>query len=55
MVPLKKQSKKEQKKYNAQKRRSWHGVKPVTRYIPSKKIYNRAACKRPMSEYYEEE
>ena len=40
-VPLKKQSKKEQRKFYARLRGDWNGVKPVTRVVKSKKIYDR--------------
>jgi hypothetical protein len=34
--------KKEQKKLNAEKRRDWNGLTPVTRVVPdSKKVYKR--------------
>lgn len=45
-VPLEKRSKKEQKAYYANQRGSWNGVKPVTRSIPSKKLYNRKRTDR---------
>lgn len=45
-VPLEKRSKKEQKAYYASQRGSWNGVKPVTRSIPSKKLYNRKRTDR---------
>ena len=41
MISLDKQSKKEQKKYHARRRRDWNGLNPATRVIKSKKIYNR--------------
>ena len=40
-VPLDKRSKKEQRAYHAQQRGSWNGVNPVTRVVPSKKVYSR--------------
>jgi hypothetical protein len=40
-VPYEKLSKKEQKKINAQKRKDWNGVVPVTRKVENKKVYNR--------------
>ena len=41
VVPLKKQSKKEQRKFYARLRCDWNGVKPVTRVVKCKKIYDR--------------
>ena len=40
-TPLKKQSKKEQRQFYARKRRDWNGLKPTTRVVKSKKIYDR--------------
>jgi hypothetical protein len=40
-VPLEKRSKKEQRAWYARQRGDWNGVKPVTRIVPSKKVYNR--------------
>ena len=40
-VPFEKLSKKEQKKRNAQKRGDWGLTKPITKVVPSKKVYNR--------------
>lgn len=40
-IPLEKRSKKEQRAYHAAQRGSWNGVDPVTRVVPSKKLYNR--------------
>lgn len=45
-VPLEKRSKKERKAYYAKQRGSWNGVNPVTRVVPSKKIYDRKQAKR---------
>lgn len=50
VVPLKKQSKKEQRKYHARLRRDWNGVKPVTRVVKSKKVYDRKKLRKPESE-----
>ena len=36
ITPLKKQSKKKQRKFHAAKRGTWHGVSPVTRIVQSK-------------------
>jgi hypothetical protein len=41
LIPLNKQSKKEQKKYHARSRRDWNGLKPTTRVVKSKKVYDR--------------
>ena len=40
-TPLKKQSKKNQRKFHAAKRGSWNGVSPITRVVQSKRIYDR--------------
>lgn len=45
MVSLQKRSKKQQKQYHQAKRGSWNGVNPVTRSVPSGKIYDRARDK----------
>lgn len=45
MVPLEKQSKKQQKAFYAAQRGSWNGVVPVSRTVPSKKHYNRKRAK----------
>ena len=49
VTPLKKQSKKNQRKFHAAKRGSWNGVSPVTRIVQSKRLYdrNRAKQERP--------
>lgn len=41
MVPLRKQSKKKQRQYYAERRGSWYGIHPVTRTVPDKKAYDR--------------
>lgn len=46
MVPLNKRSKKVQKKYHAKQRGSWYGLSPVTRTVPSGKVYDRNRVKR---------
>ncbi len=46
MVPLKKQSKRQQREYHTLKRGSWHGVCPITKTIESKKAYDRNRHKR---------
>lgn len=46
MVPLNKRSKKAQKEYHAKRRGSWYGLIPVTRTVPSGKVYDRNRVKR---------
>ena len=46
MVPLNKRSKKAQKEYHAKQRDSWYGLSPVTRTVPSGKVYDRNRMKR---------
>lgn len=46
MVPLQKQSKKNQKAFFAQKRGNWNGISPVSRVVPSGKTYNRNRLKQ---------
>lgn len=45
-VPLNKRSKKAQKEYHAKQRGSWYGLNPVTRTVPSGKVYDRNRVKR---------
>jgi len=45
-VPLNKQSKKAQREYHARQRGPWNGVNPVTKTVPSGKVYNRMKTKR---------
>ncbi|MBQ3418306.1 MAG: hypothetical protein IJH32_10810 [Ruminococcus sp.] len=47
VVPLKKQSKKEQRKYHARLRRDWNGLKPTTGVVKSKKVYDRKKLSKP--------
>ena len=47
IVPLKKQSKKEQRKYHARLRRDWNGLKPTTRVVMSKMVYDRKKMQKP--------
>ena len=49
-TPIEKQSKKEQKKYNARSRRDWNGLKPTTRVVKSKKVYDRKKMQKPTIE-----
>ena len=46
IIPLNKQSKKAQKEYHAERRSSWNGLKPVTRVVKSKKVYDRNKLKK---------
>ena len=46
MVPLNKRSKKAQKEYYAKQRGSWYGFNPITRTVPSGKVYDRNRVKR---------
>ncbi len=50
VTPLKKQSKKEQRKFHARKRRDWNGHKPTTRVVKSKKVYDRKKLSKPEEE-----
>ena len=45
MIPLEKQSKKAKKIYHAKQRGSWNELSPVTRVVPSKKVYDRKKLK----------
>ena len=54
VIPLKKQSKKAQKKYYAEQRGSWNGLSPVTRVVPSKKVYDRKKIRLTKIEAEEE-
>lgn len=47
LIPLNKQSKKEQKKYHARSRHDWNGLKPTTRVVKNKKIYDRKKMQKP--------
>lgn len=46
MVPLNKQSKKNQKEYHTRQCGSWYGVSPVTRCVPNGKAYDRNRIKQ---------
>ncbi len=46
MIPLEKQSKREQRKFHANKRGSWNGIKPTTRIVESRKVYDRNRIKQ---------
>ena len=41
IIPINKQIKKAKRAYYANRRGSWNGVKPVTRVVESKKVYDR--------------
>ena len=45
MIPLAKQSKASRRKYHLARRGSWNGLSPVTRVVPSGKIYDRKKLK----------
>ena len=45
-VPLKKQSKRAQKEFHNKQRGSWYGISPVTRTVPSRRLYDRKRIKR---------
>lgn len=45
-TPIKKRSKREQRKYYAAKRGSWNGLSPVTRVVQTRKVYDRNRVKR---------
>ena len=45
MIPLNKQSKKAQRSFHAKQRGSWNGLSPVTRVVPSGKVYDRKKLK----------
>lgn len=47
VVPLKKQSKKNQRAHHARSRGDWNGLVPVTRVVRSKKAYDRKKLKKP--------
>ena len=44
-IPPEKRSKKEQKKLNAKRRRTWGDMSPVTRTVPNGKAYDRKKLK----------
>lgn len=46
VTPVKKQSKSKQREFYAAKRGSWNGVSPVTRIVPSRRVYDRNRIKR---------
>lgn len=54
VIPLKKQSKKNQRKYYAKQRGTWNGVDPTTRIVKSKKVYDRNRIMQIRGEIYED-
>jgi len=40
-IPLEKQSKRKRKEYYSSRRKGWGELNPVTRTVPSAKVYNR--------------
>ena len=50
VTPLKKQSKKEQRKSHARKRRDRNGLKPTTGVVKSKNVYDRKKLTKPEKE-----
>ena len=50
LIPLNKQSKNAQKKYHARSCRDWNGLKPTTRVVKSKKVYDRKKMQKPTIE-----
>ena len=53
-VPLKKQSKRAQKEFHSTRRGSWYGISPVTRSVPSRRVYDRKRLKRENIKFQEE-
>ena len=49
MIPLEKQSKREQRKFHANKRGSWDGIKPTTRIVIETEL-NKQIVGMPSSE-----
>ena len=47
-VSLEKQSKKARREYYSKRRRTWGTLNPVTRSVPSGKMYNRKKAKQKM-------
>lgn len=52
-VPVDKRSKKAQKEFYAGYRKTWGELNPVTRVVPSGKVYNRKKEKRNICDEYE--
>ena len=51
IISIDKMSKKARRAFYAGQRGSWNGVKPVTRVVGSKKIYDRKREKHRLSNY----
>lgn len=51
IIPIDKMSKKARRAFYAGQRGSWNGVKPVTRVVASKKVYDRKREKHRLSNY----
>ena len=51
-IPFDKLSKKEQKKRNQAKRGDWKEINPITKVVPSKKIYNRKKVEKYRSSFF---
>ena len=51
-VSLDKRSKKAQKEYHSKQRRTWGELNPVTRSVPSGKVYNRKKEKERISKEF---
>ena len=51
-VSLDKRSKKQQKEYHSKQRRTWGDLNPVTRSVPSGKVYNRKKEKERVSKEF---
>ena len=49
LVPVRKQSKKAQRSFFAQKRGSWMGLNPVTRTVQSRKAYDETELSRQIA------
>lgn len=54
-VSLEKRSKKAQREYYARQRRTWGELNPVTRTVPSGKIYNRKKVKQRIGREFSNE
>ena len=51
IISIDKMSKKARRAFYAGQRGSWNGVKPVTRVVKSKKVYDRKREKHLLSQY----
>ena len=54
-VSIDKRSKKAQREYYARQRRTWGELNPVTRTVPSGKIYNRKKVKQRIGREFSNE